>query len=252
MPAHRARPGSPVRLERSVSLMTTDTPIAVRPREDARPRDDAAARRCPAGRYRYDLRSDQWWWSPEVFELHGLAADAQRPGIPLLLAGVHPDDRARVLRALSDACTAGIPFALEHRLARASGEVRTAVFVGEPETGPDGRIAVLSGLVVDITDGRAPSGTGDQVRDLETEVEQLRTAMASRATIEQAKGIFMLLMGCGDQVAFDLLAHISSHTHRKVRDVATAIVQSASGGSTLPADVRAILRDACPPGSPAV
>ena len=44
--------------------------------------------------------------------------------------------------------------------------------------------------------------------------------MASRATIEQAKGILMLLTSCGDQVAFDLLAHISSHTHRKVRDVA--------------------------------
>jgi hypothetical protein len=246
MPAPRAPLGSPVRPERSVSPMTTDTHTAVRPREDT------AARRRPAGRYRYDLRSGQWWWSPEVFELHGLAVGAHRPGIPLLLAGVHPEDRGRVLQALSDACTAGIPFALEHRLWRASGEIRTAVFIGELETGPDGGIAVLSGLVVDITDGRVASGTGDLVRDLETEVEQLRTAMVSRAAIEQAKGIFMLLMGCRDQVAFDLLAHISSHTHRKVRDVATAIIESASGGTTLPADVRAILHDACPPGSPAV
>jgi AmiR/NasT family two-component response regulator len=87
------------------------------------------------------------------------------------------------------------------------------------------------------------------VRRLETEVEQLRTAMASRAAIEQAKGVLMLLMGCGDQVAFDLLAHISSHTHRKVRDVAPAIVKSAGGGTPLPPDVRAILHDACPPGS---
>jgi hypothetical protein len=235
-----------VRPERSVSPMTTDTRTAVRPREDT------AARRRPAGRYRYDLRSDQWWWSPEVFELHGLAVGAHRPCIPLLLRAVHPDDRARVHQALTDACTAGIPFALEHRLSRASGEIRTAVFIGELETGPDGDIAALSGLVVDITDDQVTSGAVDLVRDLETEVEQLRTAMASRAAIEQAKGIFMLLIGCGDQVAFDLLAHISSHTHRKVRDVATAIVESASGGAPLPADVRAILHDACPPGSPAV
>ena len=62
----------------------------------------------------------------------------------------------------------------------------------------------------------------------------------------------MLLMGCGDQVAFDLQAHISSHTHRKVRDVAGAIIDSASGGHPLPADVRAILHDACPPGAPRV
>jgi ANTAR domain-containing protein/PAS domain-containing protein len=212
----------------------------------APPPADGSAR---AGRYRYDLRTDQWWWSPEVFALHGVTPGAQQPGVPLLLQGVHPDDRARVRSALADACAAGRPFALEHRVLRACGEVRTAVLVGEPETGPDGAVIALSGLVVDVTTGREPAPAEEKVRRLETEVEQLRTAMASRAAIEQAKGVLMLLMGCGDQVAFDLLAHISSNTHRKVRDVATAIVQSASGGTPLPPDVRAILHDACPPGS---
>jgi AmiR/NasT family two-component response regulator len=74
--------------------------------------------------------------------------------------------------------------------------------------------------------------------------------MASRATIEQAKGILMLLTGCGPQLAFDLLAHISSHTHRKVRDVAQSITESASGSTRLPDDVCAIIRDACPPTPP--
>jgi AmiR/NasT family two-component response regulator len=78
----------------------------------------------------------------------------------------------------------------------------------------------------------------------------MHAAMASRATIEQAKGILMLLTGCGDQVAFDLLAHISSHTHRKVRDIAEVITRSASGSLRLPDDVRAIIRDACPPTQP--
>ena len=81
----------------------------------------------------------------------------------------------------------------------------------------------------------------------QTEVTQLRTAMASRATIEQAKGILMLLTSCSEQVAFELLAHMSSHTHRKVREVAQSIVDSASGHAPLPEDLRAILRDACPP-----
>ena len=88
----------------------------------------------------------------------------------------------------------------------------------------------------------------DRAAALELEVAQLREAMASRAAIEQAKGILMLLTGCTDQVAFDLLSHISGHTHRKLLDVAQAITTSASGGAGLPADIRAILRDACPPG----
>ena len=90
----------------------------------------------------------------------------------------------------------------------------------------------------------------ERVRALEVEVEQLRTAMASRAVIEQAKGVLMLLTGCADTVAFDMLTHISSHTHRKVRDIASILVGSASGGCPLPDDVRAILRDACPPSHP--
>lgn len=87
----------------------------------------------------------------------------------------------------------------------------------------------------------------DRVRELAAEVEQLRAAMASRAVIEQAKGVLMLLTSIDEQRAFALLTHISSHTHRKVRDVAADVVDSAAGRADLPAEVRAILRDACPP-----
>lgn len=87
----------------------------------------------------------------------------------------------------------------------------------------------------------------DRLHALESEIDQLRTAMASRAVIEQAKGVLMLLTGCGEERSFGLLTHISSHTHRKVRDVAAELVASATGRVELPADVRAILRDACPP-----
>src|SRR5215210_9541825 len=90
----------------------------------------------------------------------------------------------------------------------------------------------------------------DRVHALEIEVAQLRTAMVSRAVIEQAKGVLMLLTGCADQVAFDLLTHISSHTHRKVREVAQELVASATGRSPLSDDVKVILRDACPPSGP--
>jgi hypothetical protein len=93
----------------------------------------------------------------------------------------------------------------------------------------------------------APAVDADRVAALELEVAQMRTAMASRAVIEQAKGILMLIAGCSDQVAFDVLTHISSTTHRKVRDLAMAITESACGRSPLPADVQDAIRDVCPP-----
>ena len=87
----------------------------------------------------------------------------------------------------------------------------------------------------------------ERVRQLETEVEQLRCAMAHRAPIEQAKGILMLLTGVDEQAAFAILGHISSTTHKKVRDIATAIRDAAAGRGDLPRDIQRTLHDACPP-----
>ena len=209
------------------------------------PPDPATAR--TAGRFRGDLATEQWWWSTELHGLLGLTPGAVRPSVQLLLAHVHDEDRPAVRDALLTAGSSGAPFAREHRVLRADGVERTALLVCEPEVDPTGAVTALSGLLLDVTGSRPGVPDAQQVRHLETEVEQLRSAMASRASIEQAKGVLMLLMGCGEQVAFDLLAHISSHCHRKVRDVAVAIVESASGRTPLPEDVREILHDASPP-----
>ena len=59
--------------------------------------------------------------------------------------------------------------------------------------------------------------------------EQLQTAMASRAVVEQAKGVLMSRHGCTAQEAFEALARRSQESHRKLRDVAQAVVDEASG-----------------------
>lgn len=200
-----------------------------------------------AARYRYDRRTSVWWWSPEMFALHGLHPATAQPSTEVLLHHQHPDDRTRTLEALTGACTVGRPFTLQSRIVRADGEQRTVVLLGEPELEPGGGVSAVEGVCIDVTAAVSPRIEAERVRALEAEVDQLKAAMASRATIEQAKGILMLLTSCGEQVAFDLLAHISSHTHRKVRDVAQSITESAHGTAKLPEDVRAIIRDACPP-----
>jgi hypothetical protein len=204
-----------------------------------------------AGRFRHDLRDGGWTWSPEMFALHGLPPGDVEASLELLLQHQHSDDLPRIVSALSGACSAGQAFTLQTRLVRADGVERTVVLMGEPDLDPDGAVRAVTGMCLDITDAGPPESDAELVRALRTEVVQLRTAMASRATIEQAKGVLMLLTSCSDQAAFELLAHLSSHTHRKVRDVAQTITESAAGRGTLPADIRAIIRDACPPARPA-
>jgi hypothetical protein len=178
-----------------------------------------------------------------MFAVLGLDPGTTDPGAEALVGWQHPDDRARTLDAFT-AASGGRAFALE---VRADDGSRAVVLVGEPELDQEGRVVAVEGMCADITAGRPPGSDGARAHELEVEVEQLRAAMASRAVIEQAKGILMLLTTCRDQAAFDLLGHISSHTHRKIRDVARAITESATGAARLPEEIRSILRDACPP-----
>jgi hypothetical protein len=218
------------------------------------PRPLPAPRRL-AGRYRYDRRAGTWTWSPEMAGLLNLARNGAHPCTELLVRSLHPGDRPRALDAIAAACTTGTPFVLRVRLGSRGGVERPALLVGEPVVDPVGAVDALEGVLVEVPpEPRSPAprpGTAgtedDRVHALETEVAQLRTAMSSRAAIEQAKGILMLLTSCGEQVAFDLLAHISSNSHRKVRDVAVAIVESAAGHAGLPEDIQALIRDVCPP-----
>ncbi len=62
------------------------------------------------------------------------------------------------------------------------------------------------------------------LQDARRVLGQLREAMASRAPIEQAKGILMAARGVSADAAFDLLRAESQNTNTKLHDVATAFV----------------------------
>jgi GAF domain-containing protein len=55
----------------------------------------------------------------------------------------------------------------------------------------------------------------------------MQKAMDSRAVIEQAKGIIMGERRCTSEQAFAILTKLSQNTNRKVRDVASALVENA-------------------------
>ena len=61
--------------------------------------------------------------------------------------------------------------------------------------------------------------------------QHMQAAMASRAVIEQAKGIIMGERRCSAAEAFVILTKISQDSNRKVRDVAAALVARVEGGS---------------------
>jgi len=68
-----------------------------------------------------------------------------------------------------------------------------------------------------------------QLRRHERTSDQVAAALRSRATIDQALGILMAQEKCDADTAFNLLRMHSQTTNQKLRDVATRLVERATG-----------------------
>ena len=58
--------------------------------------------------------------------------------------------------------------------------------------------------------------------------DQMAQAMKSRAVIEEAKGVLMAARRCDADEAFNILVRLSQQSHRKLRDIAQALVDRAA------------------------
>jgi hypothetical protein len=80
------------------------------------------------------------------------------------------------------------------------------------------------------------------------ELDGLRTAMRTRAAIEQAKGVIMGLNGCRADVAFAALVRLSQTSQHKLHDVATLIVSQIADGEDGRQAVIDLTRSSLPTG----
>jgi hypothetical protein len=76
-----------------------------------------------------------------------------------------------------------------------------------------------------LTATRGPGS--DAARRMSAQVAQLRRALESRATIDQAKGIVMADRRCDADEAFRVLVNVSQDANTKLRDVADLLVSNA-------------------------
>lgn len=82
-----------------------------------------------------------------------------------------------------------------------------------------------------------------EVGELRARNEQLGRALATRAVIDQARGMVMVLAPCSSERAWDLLVGVSQRCNIKLRDVAAALVATTQD-ETLPEQIQRELRRA--------
>ncbi len=107
------------------------------------------------GSWAWSIAEDRVTWSDELYRIHGLRPEAAEREYAQHLEHVHPDDRARVVRAVEGALAEGRDWNIDHRILRPDGDVRMIHARGEVEFDAEGRPLVVHGTCQDVTEQRS-------------------------------------------------------------------------------------------------
>jgi PAS domain S-box-containing protein len=111
------------------------------------------------------------YWSPELFQIHGLEASGKPPTVEEYLALAHPEDRAFVKQGITNMLADHRPFDFTKRIVRRDGEVRSVRCVGVP---------VMQGGIF-----QGFLGTGMDVTEQERLTEELRRSESHLAEAQR-------------------------------------------------------------------
>lgn len=105
------------------------------------------------GSWEVDLASGSWWWSDELFRIHGRERASGPPTLKDILSSIYPGDRNRVgeaFRALIEGESAS--HGLEARFVVANGDLQHHDVLWNIECDPEGRPLRAYGTVSDVTE----------------------------------------------------------------------------------------------------
>lgn len=163
------------------------------------------------------MDTDVWRWSESTFEIFGFQPGEVVPTTALVLTHASPVDGGALAQVLRSALDSTGPFCHCAHLLDAEDRLRTMVVAGQTDTDALGRPARLHGCLIDITEPRRTFTRADVA-------EAVDNVVASRWTIEQAKGVLVATCGVDADTAFELLVQTSQERNVKVRELAASVL----------------------------
>jgi hypothetical protein len=119
-----------------------------------------------------------------------------------------------------------------------------------PNTPSDGRPPTADELAVEIERAADDDVSSDllahvarRLIELSEENAQLQQAIESRPLVDQARGVLIAVLGADEDEAWQVLLEASQHANIPLRQVAEALIASATG-EPIPEDLRIPLRKA--------
>ncbi len=104
------------------------------------------------GSWEWDVDTGIETWSDEQFRIFGYSPHAIRPTVDTFREAIHPEDRAKVFKAVEDTLEQNHPYEVICRIIRPSGESRYVLCRGRVTHDIEGRPKRMAGTVQDITE----------------------------------------------------------------------------------------------------
>ncbi|HYH11611.1 MAG TPA: PAS domain-containing protein, partial [Thermomicrobiales bacterium] len=127
------------------------------------------------GTWDVDLKTNEAWWSEEVYRIIGVEPGAVEPSLDRYVDALYPDDRTAALQAIERIVATGEPLSIELRLPQPDGSLRPTQVAAEVFYDDDGQPARLIGAIQDITERK----------QIEDELRRNRTSLEAGQRIAQ-------------------------------------------------------------------
>jgi len=153
-----------------------------------------AQRIAKVGFWEWDIVANTLYWSDEIFRIAGIADTEFASNVEAFFELVHPDDRDAVRQKLEGALSEAIPYEIDHRMVRPTGEVRFVEEQGEVTFGSDGKPIRMLGTVADITEKKLAEAS---LRETESRLKTVIDQVSVILWATDKEGIFTLSEGSG-------------------------------------------------------
>jgi GAF domain-containing protein len=158
---------------------------------------------------------------------YGPCMDAGRGGVLLRIDDMDTEERwsdyVRQARVASGARSSlSVPLPYQGGFIGALNNYSSQPFAFASPESLEAGLEVAEVVAVAVANADGHWQLGEQARNM-------RIAMDSRAVIEQAKGVLMAQRHVNAEQAFEILREASQRYNRKLRDIATGIVQGTQG-----------------------
>jgi PAS domain S-box-containing protein len=105
-----------------------------------------------AGTWEWDLRTNETYWSEELWTLLGLQPQSVQPSYVSWVQTIYPDDRPRVEAVVEKGVSQGSNIDTEWRVQRPDGSIDWLLSRGQPQLDDHGRVIRYLGIVMNNTE----------------------------------------------------------------------------------------------------